>query len=68
MVGWVDGWMDEWMDDKRQSGVDNLPVRSVFGVSGLFADWAEEQRTWGLIGSCSSSSSSTLVPWPIQRH
>ncbi len=31
MNEWLDGWMDEWMDDKRQSGVDNLPVRSVFG-------------------------------------
>jgi hypothetical protein len=37
------------MDEKRQSRVDNLPVRSVFGSLDFFAYWAEEQRTWDLV-------------------
>jgi len=53
---WLDGWMDEWLDDKRQSGVDNLLVRSGFG-SVDFLQTGQRSKEHG-------SSSSTLVPWP----
>jgi hypothetical protein len=54
--------MNGWMDDKRQSEVDNLPVRSVFGSVDFFCRLGRGAKNMGL------SSSSTLVPWPIRRH
>jgi hypothetical protein len=59
MDGWMDGWMNEWLDDKRQSGVDNLLVRSGFGSVDFLQTW---QRSKEHGSSSSSSSSSTLVP------
>ncbi len=55
------------MDEKRQSGVDNLPVRSVFGSLDLFfCRLGRGAKNMALSGS--GSSSSTLVAWPIPRH
>ncbi len=52
------------MDEKRQSGVDNLPVRSVFGSVDFFRRLGRGAKNMGLSGSSSSSSSSSSILVP----